>query len=286
MSGSDTKVLGLSPRARRVVVPTAITAVAIIVVGAALTRGSGDGTAAGPVVGDDLHALAAFGDRTYVGGHAGAAVRDPDGEWRTVSTLDDKDIMGWAATDDLVLAAGHAGLYESPDRGDTFSVVSDIPASDIHSLGGSGRTIYLASPEVGVLVSTDDGATFALLSGQGRDFMGTIWVDQADVRHAIAPSVQSGTMVTNDGGETWSSLVGPAGTMSVAVDDRGRRLLAVSMTGAQESTDGGTNWRPVEVPAGTRAAFYTRTGALLLAVLDGERATVLRRIGADWEPLT
>jgi len=286
MSATDTKVIGLSPRARRVVVPAAIAAAAIIAVGAVATRGSGDGAAPGPVVGEDLHAVAAFGDRTYVGGHNGAAVRDGNEEWRQVTTLDDKDVMGWAATDDLVLAAGHAGLYASVDNGDTFRSVAGVPASDIHAVGSSGRSVYVASPEVGVLVSTDDGASFELASAQGMDFMGSIWVDQADTRHAIAPSMQSGVMVTVDGGETWSTLGGPAGTMSVAVDDRANQLLAVSMTGAQESTDGGTTWRPVEVPAGTLAASYTHTGALMVAALDGDDAKVFRRVDDRWELLT
>jgi len=286
MSATDTKVIGLSPRARRVAVPAAIAAAAIIAVGAVVTRGSSDTPTSGPLVGQDLHAVAAFGDRTYVGGHNGAAVRDASGGWRQLTTLADKDVMGWAATVDLVLAAGHGGLYASRDSGDTFRSVAGVPASDIHAVGSSRRSVYVASPEVGVLVSTNDGASFELASAQGRDFMGTIWVDRTDARHAIAPSMQSGAMVTIDGGETWSTLGGPAGTISVAVDDRANRLMAVSMTGAQESTDGGRTWRPVDVPFGTIAASYTHSGTLLAAALDGEYAKVFRRVDDSWELLT
>ena len=289
---SSDRILGLSPRARRVVVPLLLVAVLVIVVGTLLTQrssgGSGDvaTTDSGPLVGSDLHAVAGSAGRLFVAGHGGAGYRDPSGGWRQIESLANKDVMGWAAADGRLLAGGHEGLYASTDDGATFDQVAGLPVSDVHGLGGAGEVIYLSAPEGGVFVSADGGETFEERAPQRGDIMGTIWVDPSDSGVAIASSMRDGAVKTTDGGRTWTALGSGTGSMSVAVGEGGVDLFVIGTGDAQVSTDGGTDWASAAIPGGTSAAFYTAEGKLVVAALDGDRADVYEQVGTQWDPLS
>lgn len=282
---ADDRILGLSPRARRFVVPFLALAVVIVVLSYFGSRKSDEPSGTGPVVGGDLHAVGALGSRIFVGGHNGAGYRLGSGGWRQIGSLDDKDVMGWASTGHGVLAGGHTGLYASTNRGVSFEPVAGLPVSDVHALGASSSVVYLASPEAGTLVSTDGGATFKPRSSAGRDFMGTIWVDPKDPNTAIAPSMQDGAVRTTDGGATWTPIGSTPGAMAVAVDATGSRLIVVGMEDVQLSTDGGSSWSSLAVPAGTSTAAYTDSGDLVVAALVGTRAIAYRQAGTKWDRL-
>lgn len=236
-------------------------------------------------MGSDLHAVGELGNRVFLGGHAGAAHRGPEGGWTQIASLHDKDVMGWAATGPRVLAGGHEGLFASTDGGGSFERVGEVPVSDVHALGAAGDTVYVASPESGVLVSSDGGRTFEPRSETGAAFMGTIWVDPTDPNTAIAPSMQDGPVKTTDGGRTWARLGSAMGSMAVAVGQGGHVLLSLGMNGAETSSDGGASWGSTTVPDGTSAAAYTTDGDLLVAVLIGDRAKVYEQAGGGWIPL-
>lgn len=283
---ANDRVLGLSPRARRFVLPFVALAIAVVIVGQFTSGGSNsNGEASGPVVGGDLHAVAEFGSQTFVGGHGGAGRTTTTGDWEQIDSLDGKDVMGWARTDKNLLAAGHAGLFVSADSGSTFTTAPDSPATDVHGLGASGSTVYLASPEGGLFVSTDAGANWELRSEAGRSFMGSIWVDPKDPDIAIAPSMQAGAVKTTDGGKTWTIMGGPTGAMSVAVDATGQKIVAVGMGEAQQTSDGGATWSEMDVPEGTSAAVYTSGDQLVSAALSGDRAEVTRLVDGQWVAL-
>lgn len=285
-SPTDNRILGLSPRARRFVIPFLAIAAVIIALSYVSSRMSVESSGTGPVVGGDLHAAGELGSRLFVGGHGGAGYRASAGGWTQIESLDDKDVMGWASTGSKILAGGHTGLYASTDEGSTFDQVKGLPVSDVHALGASGDVVYLASPEAGTLVSTDGGTTFEPRSSAGQDFMGTIWADPTNPDIAIAPSMKDGAVRTTDGGSTWTPLGSAMGSMAVAVDQTGSRLLAIGMEGAQLSTDGGASWTALDVPDGTSAGSYTATGDLVVAALAGDRADVYQQDGAKWDPLT
>lgn len=278
------RVLGLSAKARRLVYPLLAVTVVVIVVGTLATRGSAERD--GPRVGGDLHAVGEVGDRLFAGGHNGAAYRATSGAWTQINALDDKDVMAWAQAGVSLLAGGHGGLYRSLDNGSTFDVVQDLPVSDVHAVGAVGDRVYVASPELGVVVSDDGGKTFESASAAGLDFMGTIWVDPSDPDVAIAPSMQSGVVKTTDGGATWASLGTSSGSMAAAVDASGQRIVTIGMDGSESSNDSGATWKPLEVPAGTSAATYTSDGELVVAVLSGERAQLYTSMNGNWDLLT
>ncbi|WP_328478511.1 hypothetical protein OHS71_08710 [Streptomyces sp. NBC_00377] len=258
-----------------------------------ITRGGDDasGSAAGlPRVGGDLHTVSVVDDRLFVGGHEAVAVSGNGGRtWRDVPSLRGADAMGWASTSDAVLVGGHPGLYRSTDGGATFTKVSGAGAvGDVHAIGGTGKTVYIGSPESGLLASTDSGQTWKTVNAEaGRSFMGTILVDPKDPQRLIAPDMSSGLQTSADGGKTWKSLGGPMGAMAVAWNPKDMsRIIAVGMDGAQLSTDGGKAWKQANLPNGASALGYDATGSTLYAgALDGQSARTYRSTdgGITWK---
>jgi photosystem II stability/assembly factor-like uncharacterized protein len=241
------------------------------------------------VVGGDLHTVATIGDALFVGGHAAVAVSHDGGrQWQQVASLKDADAMGWAVTSDAILAGGHPGLYRSTDKGATFTKVTGASAvPDVHALGGTGNTVYLASPQAGLLASTDGGHSWQVRNAQtGRAFMGTILVDPTNPERLIAPDMSAGLSTSTDGGRTWKPLGGPSRAMAVAWNPTNiSQLVTVGMSGAARSSDGGSTWQPIEMPAGATAVAYDATGATIYAgVLNGQRAHTYRSTdsGTTW----
>lgn len=254
------------------------------------TEAAGSGPAA-PFVGGDLHTVASVGDALYVGGHDAVAVsRDGGRRWEEVPSLAGADAMGWAATPDAVLVGGHPGMFRSTDGGSTFAPVNGAAAvPDVHALGGTGSSLYLASPQRGLLASTDGGQTWEVRSEQqGRSFMGTILVDPKSPNRLIGADMAAGLTASADGGRTWRPLGGPQAAMAVAWNptDTGD-IIAVGMNGGARSTDGGATWQELPLPAGTGALSYDTSGQVLYAAaLTSQRAVVFRSTdnGAIWAP--
>ena len=289
MTGTTSSRAG---RRRRRVRGAGVAAVALLVaVGLVLvvTRGGGpDASASAPTVGGDLHTVTSIGDALYVGGHAAVAVSEDEGRtWQEVDSLAGADAMGWAITPGATLVGGHPGLFRSTDSGATFAKVGDVSFADVHALGGSGATVYLASPVAGLLTSTDGGKNWEVRNAEaGRSFMGTILVDPKDPRRLIAPDMSGGLALSTDGGSTWASTGGPMGAMAADWNPTDRdQVVAVGMEGAARSTDGGATWQDLDVPQGTSAVAYADEGeALVAGVLRGEQAFTYRSTddGVTW----
>lgn len=274
----------------------AVAVVAVVAVIVALAAGGGDGSRAAsgaPVVGGDLHTVMAVDDVLYVGGHAQAAVSRDDGKtWQEIASLEGADPMGWAASEGELLAGGHPGLYRSTDGGTNFEKLAGSAAvPDVHALGGAGGVLYLASPQTGVMASTDGGRSWGPRNAEaGRSFMGTILVDPTDTDRLIAPDMAGALATSSDGGRTWQSLEGPMGAMAATWNPANTdEIIAVGMQGAERSTDGGATWGPIQLPSDTSAVVYSPDGQTLYAgVLSGEQAVVYRSTdgGQAWTPTT
>ena len=245
-------------------------------------------------VGGDLHALNAFGDRLYVSGHEGAGVSINGGaSWQAISTLKNTDVMGWSKTTSGVLAGGHPGLFRSTDDGATFAKITFYgEVSDVHSIGASGDTVYLASPQIGLLKSTDGGVSWLLGNAQvGQNFMGSMLVDPANPQRVIAPDMQAGLVSSNDGGLTWRALGAatgaPMAVMSVTWNPLNtKQIAAIGMDGGVISSDDGATWKQLSLPQGSSAVAYSSDGQkLYVAVLIGVSAQIFVSTdeGASWK---
>lgn len=251
----------------------------------AVTRGGPDtagGSGSKPAVGADLHSLVVDPedpDRIYVGGHQGVSVSSDGGKmWKTVSSLDGADAMGWAFTDTAILVGGHPGISVSTDGGNAFEPRNDgLPSTDVHALGAEGNVVYAGIAGLGTFASTDGGITWEKRSQEvGGAFMGRILVDPNDADHLLAPDMQFGVMESTDGGRSWDALGGIPGAMWVSWDpDDTDSIIATAMGQAVKSTDGGLTWDVLDVPEGTSIIeFGSRDAELLAAVLETPEATI------------
>lgn len=230
-------------------------------------------------VGGDLHTLTALGNQLYVTGHEAAGVSSDGGEnWRSIPSLNYTDIMGWAKTSTELLVGGHPGLYKSSDGGVTFRKISFYGnVSDVHSIGAAGETIYLGSPEVGLLASDDGGKTWKMRNKEiGQGFMGSMLVDPTNPQRVIAPDMQAGLVISTDGGVTWRKMGGPSGAMSVTWNPTNmEEIAAVGMNGGGISNDGGRTWQQLSLLQGSSALAYSSDGKkLYVATLVGTNAQI------------
>jgi photosystem II stability/assembly factor-like uncharacterized protein len=267
----------------------------LLTTGVVVVLVSRGGDTAGPQasarVGGDLHTVTTIGDALYVGGHEAVAVsRDSGNTWQQINSLNNADAMGWAVTKDAVLVGGHPGLYRSTDQGATFTPVTGAATvPDVHALGGAGTAVYLASPQAGLLTSTDGGQNWQVRNVQaGRSFMGTILVDPTNPNRLVVPDMTGGLTASTDGGRTFTPLGGPTGAMAAAWNPTNvKEIIAVGMNGAARSSDGGTSWQNIAVPEGTSAVTYAADGRTIYAgALQGEQARTYRSTdaGATWQP--
>lgn len=117
----------------------------------------------------------------------------------------------YALISDATPGAGQGGLYRSDDSGATWSRVTADPRITERGWYFSGITADPANANIVyvmdtiVLKSTDAGAHFIALKGDptGDDFH-TLWIDPRDSARQILGSDQ-GTLITQNGGATWSS---------------------------------------------------------------------------------
>ncbi len=257
-------------------------AAALLIVGGfwLVGRGGTDSAdAAGAYVGGDLHSVTVADGRLFVGGHDGVASSTDQGQhWVQVTSLSGADAMGWAVTPGAILVGGHTGLFRSTDGGLSFATADGLgQVTDVHALGAAADTVYLASPQAGLLASSDGGSTWQLRNTSvGQAFMGTIMVDPKNPNHLVAPDMQHGVVTSSDGGRTWTALGGPEGTMSVAWDPTNiQRIVAVGMGGGAVSSDGGRTWAELELPQGTSVVTFSADGTTLYAgALDGQTARI------------
>jgi photosystem II stability/assembly factor-like uncharacterized protein len=128
----------------------------------------------------------------------------------------------------LIADAKEGGLYRSDDGGENWQRVSDDERiwgrgwyfCEVSVDSKDADTVYV--PNTGLYRSRDAGKTFTVLKGApGGDDYHQLWIDPDEPQRMILGSDQ-GTVVTRNGGETWSSWYNqPTGQFyHVATDNR------------------------------------------------------------------
>ena len=241
-------------------------------------------------VGDHLHTMSVLGHRFFVTGHDGAGMSDDGGSsWTPMSSLEGADVMSWAAFSKTILAGGHNGLFKSTNNGASFKQVKFYGStSDVHAIGASGKYVYLGSPQVGLLMSTDGGVTWKMRNAKmGQNFMGSMLVDPRNPQRIIAPDMSAGLMMSSDAGLTWSSFGGPAGPMAVAWNSKNiKEIAAIGMMGGGISSDGGKTWKGLRLPTGAAALDFSTDGKkMIVGVLTGSKAQLYASMnhGKSWQ---
>ena len=111
----------------------------------------------------------------------------------------------------LIADAKEGGLYRSDDGGESWQRVSDDKRiwgrgwyfCEVSVDPKDANTVYV--PNTGLYRSRDGGKTFTVIKGApGGDDYHELWIDPDEPQRMILGSDQ-GTVVTRNGGETWSS---------------------------------------------------------------------------------
>lgn len=273
---------------------------AVTFAGAVLWLNRPDGSRQYPsaaYVGGDLHSFVAVPGKPgllFTGGHQAVSVSEDSGRsWSAVESLQDADAMGWAVLDAGIWVGGHPGLELSTDGGRTFAPRDGgLPATDIHALGGTGSTLYAASPAAGFLASSDAGTTWEVRNPTvGQSFMGALLVDPSDPDHIVAPDMRAGAVQSLDGGRNWTALGGVPGAMWVSWDPANLDQIVVSgLSSTAVSRDGGASWEPVDAPPGSSLVQIDPADpATWYAASLSEDGTVAVSVSSDggrtWDPL-
>ncbi|MDP1719570.1 MAG: hypothetical protein Q8L08_00995 [Candidatus Nanopelagicaceae bacterium] len=241
------------------------------------------------LVGGDIHTLTFTKNGIFVTGHQAGSNSTNEGiKWRNIPSINNADIMGWATTNLGYLAGGHNGLFRSTNGGKTFARFNFYSkVSDVHSLGAAGKIVYLGSPQVGFLRSTDSGKSWKVANSKfGQGFMGSMLVDPVNPLRVIAPDMSNGLVITTDGGKSWARFGGPEGAMSIDWNKKNRKeIVALGMGIGARTKDNGKTWSAFPVPMGASAIALNPNGSrMFVAILVGNRASILSSddVGKHW----
>jgi photosystem II stability/assembly factor-like uncharacterized protein len=227
----------------------------------------------------------------------------------------------------LLLGTSSHGLLRSSDGGATWSRVSDALALVLATQDEqNGASLLYAGTETGLLLSTNGGASWEQAPPPplhdlrrllvDRDALVVVGVHSPPVRSqlhtgwaamtmaplpisaiaahdgALVTSSMSGLFRSNDGGQTWQSVVagedGCVAQLTFRADGHGWAGSADSSR-LLRTRDGGLSWEPLDPPFGVLplAALQAVPGALFAATYDPRRQTAqLWRSaddGASWE---
>jgi photosystem II stability/assembly factor-like uncharacterized protein len=259
-------------------------------------RGSSEeatGTAAGLPNTPDYHSLlvaASDAETLTLGTHNGLYQSSDGGRSWESTSLAGQDAMNLGrAEGGVTWTAGHNVLAKSPDGGRTWQDVrpDGLPHLDIHGFAvdpRDQRTLWAALAGEGLYRSTDDGASFELVTSDvGGGVMALAVTPEGRI---LAGDMQQGLFSSSDDGETWKRTL-EAALMGLAVNPKEPERILATGPGILLSTDGGRTWDQalaLEQGAGPvawaasqpRVGYVVGLGQVLYKTEDG---------GATWRPV-
>jgi photosystem II stability/assembly factor-like uncharacterized protein len=196
----------------------------------------------------------------------------------------------------VVLAGSVAGLYRSPDKGKTWSVITseDLVINAIGVHPERPRRIVLGTEGDGVYISNDGGKSFQRSSeGLHNVKVAAIVADpsRSDLVYAAVMfgGTASGVYRSEDAGRTWGRLSTtrmPEILTLVVTGGKQRRFLAGTENGFYTSGDG-VEWRRVEPSMRTlRVEKIVRYGEQRLFAATSDGVYTTRDAGDSWSLLS
>lgn len=278
-----------SPRLRRTAATSALWATILL---AATACAPADATAASLTTDNHIHKLVPSddGQSLLVGTHNGlftvdlasGDVEGPVGEHVI-------DLMGLTRTDDGLLASGHPGasgpqhlqgpnlgLIQSSDAGATWEAVSLEGVADFHALTYDSAAGAVVGAHAGQILISDD--------------MGASWREgaAADPYDLLATSDQllmtsfAGLGVSTDAGESFQPVEGaPPLVLLAEAEDT---VIGVDLDGTLWRSDLGTQWTAEgTTPEQIHALTLLPGGEVIVATESGLQRT--SDLGQSWRPL-
>jgi hypothetical protein len=221
----------------------------------ALTRGGGGETnATTAFTGSDFHSMVVDPQnpkRIFAGGHQAVSVSQNGGKsWRQISSLKDRDAMGWGFDGSMVYEAATPASASRPTREDIQPAKRSTALHRRPRLRGWQRD-PLRSIATGRLLRVDrcrqelDGDQ----PTRGRSFFGRILVDPNDPKHVVAADAAAGVLESHDDGRAFKDIGGVRSPTWVNWDPNNPQTIAASSRGgAARSDDGGKTWRQLGSP--------------------------------------
>ncbi len=232
-------------------------------------------------------------EHLWLGSHVGLHESTDGGRTWSEAGLGGQDAMNLARSrrSETVWAAGHLMFAKSTDGGASWSNVDPVglPSLDIHGFAADPRNprhVYAAVAGQGLYQSTDAGASFSLVSKSVG--AGVMALAIAPDGRILAGDMQQGLLASEDGGSSWTGVLGE-GLMGLTINPkRSARILATGSSGVSLSTDGGSTWRVVQqipdgggpvawAPSMPKVAYAVGFDRVLYKSMNG---------GASWQPVS
>ncbi len=204
---------------------------------------------------DEMNGLAVGGSSSYFGSVL-VKTTDAGVTWEEIDVPFGSKIDAITGIGDNVWAIGFGGLIAySPDLGNTWQMISEIPSTTFYTLQFLGENTALAAGYGGLFAkSTDKGATWSAKYISENMKCPTI-NDVYFVNENVGYAARTNKMIskTVDGGQTWSCVM--EGTVEKGFSHYGLSFinenlgLVVGETTdidiVYKTTDGGTSWSEV-----------------------------------------
>ncbi len=187
----------------------------------------------------------------------------------SLTEMPDGIVYGFAATNDRLFAACSAGLFQSADRGRSWTPAYDSLLESLHLQPPVPTTAVATSPDfahdstlfasVGgmILRSVDGGANWSALQlAQPQPVIAALAVspNYAADGIALAATIEDGVFRTADRGRSWSAWnfgLLDLNTLCLAISPSfvtDETIFVGTESGLFRSTNGGRAWREVELP--------------------------------------
>jgi hypothetical protein len=224
--------------------------------------------------------------------HEGLNVLQSDGSWKRVGP--EVDLMGFAVSaPGTFYASGHpgsgvempnpVGLIKSTDAGATWTILSREGLSDFHALTASAKGVMGFDSE-GLRI-TSDGKTWS----EGALSVSPTSLAAAPDGARVLAATDQGLLSSTDDGRTWERLVS-APTLALAAFADAKTVVGVTYEGRLAfSADAGLTWRSdlATLARGQAlAASRDKAGVLEILVVTDKAVFQSRDNGATLTELT